>query len=332
MLSMGIWGLSHYLGKPKNPEEKFTAEQINEYLEGDTLILSKLNYYKANWDKQNPQNKTKDEGFLSSLLSDNENSNLSVEIDNWNQISDSIDSAITKRELIDKKDFEELKKIHFNYQESFEKTINGINKNNYKLLKEKLGDISSLSLSEIESKIEEIINRQDSEKSGTDSHVNQGAKTPNKDKEPQQNLGNVSTGGAEKKEDKGSEKTDKNTSVTSGKKAHTDTDGNSVNSSSDISSDIKKYLKGDEIKYYKLEEYKSKIGDRKINESITIALKLWELDLTETKDKKEYLNQIESNSYLRDSKLYQFVKNSIKKDLKKWNRNKSLKEISNENN
>jgi hypothetical protein len=311
ILTIGVWGLRQTIFKPKPIEKLISLEQISNYLESDELILDTLKLYKVNWEKQN-----------------------SNKIDNWNKISDSIVSAITKRELIDKKDFEKLREVHFNNQESFEKTIHKLNETKCKLLKEKLKDIdiSSLSLPEIESKIEEIINRQDSEKSGTDSHVNPGAKTPNKDREPQQNLGNVTTGGAEKKEDKGSEKTGKNTSVTSGKKADADTDGNSVNSSSDISSDIKKYLKGDEIKYYKLEEYKSKIGDRKINESITIALKLWELDLTETKDKKEYLNQIESNSYLRGSKLNQFVKKSIKKDLNKWNRNKSLKEISNENN
>jgi hypothetical protein len=332
ILCIGIWGLSHYLGKPKNPEEKITAEQINEYIEGDKLILSKLNDYKANWEKQNPQNNTKDEGVLSSFLSDNENSDLSVEIDNWNKIGNSIDSAISKRELIDKKDFEELKKIHFNYQESFEKTIDKVKKNKYKLLKEKLGDISSLSLAEIETKIELFLNKQVSKKNSTVSPVNQGLKTSPKVTVPQKNSEIIKTVNKEKNENKGQEKTGENNKGTSLKNAHNDTDGKSINTTSDISSDIKKYLKGDEIKYYKLEEYKSKIDDRKINESITIALKLWVLDLTETKDKKDYLNQIESNSYLRGSKLNQFVKNSIKKDLKKWNRNKSLKEISNENN
>ncbi|GAA4075014.1 hypothetical protein GCM10022389_20830 [Flavobacterium cheonanense] len=312
ILTVGVWGLRQTIFKPKPIEKLISLEQISNYLESDELILDTLKLYKVNWEKQN-----------------------SNKIDNWNKISDSIVSAITKRELIDKKDFEKLREVHFSNQESFEKTIHKLNETKCKLLKEKLKDIdiSSLSLPEIESKIEEIINRQDSEKSRTDSHVNPGAKTPNKDREPQQNSGNVTTGGAEKKEDKGSEKTGKNTSVTSGKKADADTDGNSVNSSSDISSDIKKYLKGDEIKKIKLEEYKNTVSDPKIKESIIITLKLWELDGTDSKKKKNYLKQIENNSYLKNSKLNQFVKKIIDKNEPIIKNNiKTLKEIIDENN
>jgi hypothetical protein len=58
------------------------------------------------------------------------------------------------------------------------------------------------------------------------------------------------------------------------------------------------------LDYPKLEEYKSKIGDRKINESITIALKLWELDLTETKDKKEVSSGFLSLERAKTMKTY----------------------------
>jgi len=331
ILFIGIWGLSHYFVKQENQEEKITAEIINEYLEGDALILSELNAYKSNWEKQNPKLNREKDGFW--FLPVDKNSNSAEELNTWKQINDNIVSAITKRKLIDKMDFKKLKKVHFNNQESFEKTIHDVKKNKYELLKEKLGNISSLSLAEIESEIEEILNEQDIEKDGTDSHVNQGAKTPNKDRETQQNLGNVTTGGAEKKEDKGSERTGENSTVTSRKKEHIDKDENSVNPSSDISSDIKKYLKGDEIKKIKLEEYKNTVSDSKIKGSIIIALKLWELDGKDLKKKKDYLDQIENNSYLKNSKLNQFVKKIINKnETIKKNNMKTLKEIIDENN
>ncbi|KAB1157957.1 hypothetical protein [Flavobacterium luteum] len=336
ILSIGIWGLSHYVGKQENPEEKITAEIINEYLEGDALILSKLITYKANWEMQNPQNNTNDEGFWSSIFHNDENQNSFEETDNWNQISDSIVSAITKRELIDKKDFEKLREeVHFNNQESFEKTIHNLSKTKCKLLKEKLKDIdiSSLSLPEIESKIKGIIDGQESKQSSTDLPFDQGSKSPPKDTGQKQSSEGVTTVIAGKKDNKGPQKTGENTIGTSERKAHTDNDGNSASPSSDISLEIKKYLKGDEIKKIKLEEYKNTVSDPKIKESILIALKLWELDGKDPKKKKDYLNQIENNRYLIDSKLNQFVKKIINKDetIKK-NNMKTLKEISNENN
>ncbi|MBP6754675.1 MAG: hypothetical protein KA210_00910 [Bacteroidia bacterium] len=334
ILSIGIWGLIHLISKPKQDQKLISSVQINNYLESDNLILDTLKFYQVNWEKQNPQNKTKDKGFLSSLLSNNEDSNVSNETDNWTQVSDSINSAIYKRELINNKDFEELEKIHFNKQESFEKIIHDIRKNKYEFLKEKLGDISSLSLAEIESKIKEILNEQDSEKGSDNSPVNEGPKTSPKETEPKQSPGSVTTISGDKKENKGPEKTEVNSTGTgtSDKKTKIDKNKNSANPSSDISSEIKKYIKGDEITFNKLEEFKSKTVDSKIKESITIALKLWELDGTDAKAKREYLKQIEDNRFLSGSKLNLFVKNNKTKDLKTWNRTKSLKEISNENN
>jgi hypothetical protein len=321
ILSIGIWGLRQTIFKPKPNEKLFSLEQISNYLESDELILDTLKLYKANWEMQNPQNNTNDEGFWSSIFHNDENQNSSEEIDNWNQISDSIVSAITKRELIDKKDFEKLREVHFNNQESFEKTIHNLSKNKYELLKKKLGDISSLSLSEIESKIDSILDKQDINKGSTNLPPNQEPKTTSKVTDPPQSTGGITTGSAGKKEKKGPDKAGKNTN------------GTSVNSSSDISSEIKNYLKGDEIKKIKLEEYKNTVTDPKIKGSIIIVLKLWELDGKDSKKKKDYLKQIENNSYLTNSKLKQFIERIINKNepIKK-NNMKTLKEIIDENN
>jgi hypothetical protein len=304
ILSIGIWGLSHYFGKQKNPNEKITAEQINEYLEGDALILSKLNAYKANWDKQNPRNSTKDEGFLSSLLSDNKNPNSSEETYNWNQIGDSINSAITKRKLIDKMDFEKLEKVHFSNQESFEKTIDDVNKSKYELLKKKLGDVSNLSLTEIESKIKGIINGQESKENGADLPVNQEQRAPVSATVSSKNPGATTNG-------------------TSDEKKPAKADGNTVSSITGDTSEIIARLKSGELTKSKLDDYKSKKIEAKLLKSVELALNLWGLDPDNKPQCKKYLNDITQNDNLKQNTVLKNIVNEI------ISKGKSIKQISN---
>ena len=319
ILSTGIWGLSRYFGKQENPEEKITAEVINKYLQGDALILSKLKDYKANWEKQNPQNNTTDEGFLSSLLSNNENLNSSEETDNWNQISDSIDSALHKRKLIDDKKFAELIEIHFGNQKSFEETINNVKKNKYELLKKKLGDISNLKLSEIESKIKEIINKQDSIKASTVSPVNQDSKTQPKVTDPPQNTGAIKSGSTGKNEQTGSEKHNESANAGSAKDKN---DINPISSTSLVNSEIIERLKGGDITRLNLDDYKDKTKDPVITKSITLLSELWAIESSDNSCEK-YSIKINNNSFLNKNIVLKNIIAEMKskvKDSKSWGR------------
>lgn len=318
ILCIGIWGLRQTIFKPKPNEKLFSLEQISNYLESDELILDTLKLYKANWEMQNPQNNTNDEGFLSSLLSDNENPNLSYETDTWYQISDSIDSAISKRELIDKMDFEKLEKENFIYQQSFEQTIHKVKKNKYELLKEKLRDISSLSLAEIESKIEEILNKQDSGKSSTKLHASQDTQTTPKVTGPSQRKGGVVTGSAEKSD----KITFENTTGTSGKKDDNAANGNIATTTETlgINSEIKQKLKSGDITKIELEKYKNNTKDPLLINSIDLLSELWAIESSDNSCEK-YSIKINNNSFLNKNSVLKNIIAEMKskvKDSKSW--------------
>ncbi|NLO69351.1 MAG: hypothetical protein GX102_00025 [Porphyromonadaceae bacterium] len=152
VLAVGIWFLYHSFGKEKQAKETpLTAQQITTYVEGDSLMLGKLESYMAIWEKQKPEIKTL-AGIVwynptTWFVGSNESEPDSTDYKIWDEYKKSIDRAIEIRSLLNNLSFAELKNQEYvTAQQSFKAAIEKIDSAKYSEVGQKLGDVSRLTL------------------------------------------------------------------------------------------------------------------------------------------------------------------------------------------
>lgn len=158
-----IWALYSPFGENKPPQDTSSAaERITAYLTGDSLMLAKLNTYKAEWEKQKPEI----ESFGSSVwynpttwfVGENEAVSDSSNYQKWNEIMQSIDNAINLRKMLNDKNFSKLKNHSYSYyHESFKTEVERIDTSQYAMVKTELNDVSNLTLTQIANRIKNIL-------------------------------------------------------------------------------------------------------------------------------------------------------------------------------
>ncbi|MBK8855696.1 MAG: hypothetical protein IPN10_16725 [Saprospiraceae bacterium] len=230
LIAFGIWLVNAYLGKSdKSPNIQLTRQQIQTYVEGDSLLLHTLEDYKNMWQSQQKHYvQRKGKGFFGGQ----------VEVDSsewkkvWQPVFEKIELAIKKRNLIKVQDFAELKKQNYSRdQQSFKNALGKIDSTKYVELIRKLGDVSNLTLSDIADKFDEFLNSNNPEKQS----IAENSKIGN---EPNPSDINVNV---------------PNKLRESNIKPN---ESKSESNSNDIIAEIIEYLKGNELEKSKLEEYK----------------------------------------------------------------------------
>lgn len=132
VIAIGVLLVVYYLGKDKSDATPLTAKQISDYVFGDSLMLDRLYDYEEKWEAQ--------EGDK--------------------DILESIKQAIEKRTKIDLKQFNELNYGDFKKSEQqriFYKSIDGIDSTKNEEISGHLGDISSLTLTQIKDSINAVL-------------------------------------------------------------------------------------------------------------------------------------------------------------------------------
>lgn len=154
---------------PDNKESAITENIITNYVEGDELLLDTLNNYEIQWKQQKP--KEKNTGILG-MFGFGKKETDSTEYKTWKETDELIEKAMKMRSLIDSAEFKlVLDSSYFSEnQESFKNVLQKVDSIKssdslqYKNVIDNIGDISSLSLSEITDKINEVINPSKDEK------------------------------------------------------------------------------------------------------------------------------------------------------------------------
>jgi hypothetical protein len=128
---------------------KIDSEQITNYIEGDSLLLYKLNEFKYDLELHKPEVKEINSGLLSWFMG-SEKQLDSTALTNWRNDTLNINEAINKRNLLNDKDFKKLKKLNFSSnQNNLIEVINKIDSTKYKDFSKVLGNVSDKTLSEI---------------------------------------------------------------------------------------------------------------------------------------------------------------------------------------
>lgn len=314
LLGIGIW-FAFYKEIDK-VENTFTSTEIQNYIEGDSLLLNKLNEYQIDWEKQHPTNKEK-ENILSVLWPYSKKDITTVDLKTWEQTKEIIDSAIYKRTIIDDKKFKELANMNFSFekQQQFSKTIKKIKISKFKEVDEKLGNVSDLTLTQISSKIDSLLdtkvngsvpNNNSNEASATSPNTNQRTDRTSRISPTNPDNRNRSS----------------NSNSNNPSPPPTSAAGNNVNKSESNNDKIINYLKSGEIKKIELEKYKLQTNDAALKTSIDLALKFWELDGSRNSSYKTYLEKVNNDSKLKNSVLQKLVT-----ELKKNENSKYVKTI-----
>ncbi len=280
VLVLCIWALSHILGDGKATKETtITSTRITVYVEGDSLMFEKLNEYKTKWQSQEQDYIQKSGGGFFGGKERKDSTKWKTE---WKPAMESIELAITKRELIINKQFDELKKQNFNYQKQsvFKMSIEKIDSTKW----QQLGDLSSLTLTQIAEKINSGI---------TPKEPIKGEKINKQKKEVKKVEPKIEkTGDQPKKQLKQLEQKNTQTQPVV----------------TDNTSEIIAYIKGSELKKEKLNQYLKVVGkNEKLKESIKLCLKLWDLDGTKNKSYLSYKKELENNNNFKDSDLKIFI-------------------------
>jgi hypothetical protein len=136
-------------------------QTVREYVEGDSLFIDKLNVYKTNWESQQPQTSEKGGGVLG-VFGIGKKQTESTEYKEWDKVTQWINRAIEKRELINDKNFVELKNQRYSDgQQKFKDAVNKIDSTRYEDVSNQLGNVDELTLSQIAEKIQDLLNEND---------------------------------------------------------------------------------------------------------------------------------------------------------------------------
>jgi len=279
IIGLGIWtGYTHFFGAAESPQQPpLTRDQIEAYVNGEELLPDTLNDYRKKWKSQKPKNLEERTGRFSFIgIGEKEESD---EYTRWKNDSISIANAIDKRKLIDSCNFEKLKNSDVEFSEMqriFKNTINNLDRSQYVDVKNKLVDVSGLTLTVIADSIKKIISPNVPEA------VDENNKQNNEQKQ--------------------------------GVKQSTEhkyvTPRQSKQSQIDNTQNVTKELQGSSITKQQLEQYKE--ANYKQNSSIELYLKFWETvnNSTQKKDFDALLDRVKRDNILKDSELKNYL-NSI---------------------
>lgn len=227
-------------------KSELSPAEIKSYVEGEALFLEELNTYKDEWAKLK---NTKD----------------SVE---YREYEGFIDKAIKKREAITNGNFDFLtySHNHVNYsdkQQKFKIAVEKINEKQYEQVKDKLGNVSQLTLTQIADSINKILAPSIKTNSTTEKNNTQPKKEETNQNEKKSNQPPPLT-----KEEK----------------------------------EIIKYLEGDEFNFQILENYDKTNTSQKLKPSIKLALKFWSLDGLKPNTYFTYFQKVNNDYYLKNNK------------------------------
>ena len=273
VLTFSIWALYSLFGKDKEPIEIPLSElKIELYVEGDSLIASKLNEYRENWERQEQNFIDKSGG----IFGGEENVDSSRWVKEWKPVYESIGRAIKIRELINNKNIEELRKQHYTNNQLFFKTaIEKTDSNKYQEVHKQLGDVSALTLTQIAKKINKILEPKEPAKEETQQEVKKEENIP------------VTKNEASKK----NEKTQEQKTV-----------------ANNNTSEIIQYLKGSDLKKETLKKYLENAGENTtLKASLNLCLKLWSLNGARNNSYYTYLEDLNKDPNLKVSDLKNFV-------------------------
>jgi hypothetical protein len=341
-LVLVIW-VAFFSTKSDNPKPPINKFKIQMYVESDSLFYEKLNILKSNWEKQKPEESEKGGGILNLFIKSKKQPDI-AKINEWEKTNENIINAIKKRELIDAYNFSELKKQHYSaQQQQFKITLEKIDSEKYKEVGTRLGNVSALTLNQIAYKIDSIVkalNSQENIQSGrtTDEHQ-ENANAQNIPANENSTRSNSSGTGANS--NSGSGKAGSTTSNNNSRSSSGNRTGNQQNHqqiSADKITEIKQYLKGNELNEQRLDEYKKTSGiSDPLKASIRLCLDFWELDASGSdKNAKTYYSfrkKIDADENLKDSKLKTFIEKMCDKkenpnpSYRKQDKIKGLKKI-----
>lgn len=299
----------------ENAEQPINKYKIQEYVQGDSLLLERLTSYKTNWEKQKPVFSEKGGGILDFFKGRKKNTNPN-EYNEWDEVMHSLDSAITKRTFIDKADIEEVKKQnYFPKQKEFKTAFDKIDSDKYEIVGTQLGVVSALTLHQIANKIDSIVNKNNSQtnnQSGNATNIQEESaytgRTPAIGNSTRSNSSGNGVNSDSSSRSSGSTSTT-NTGRSSPIKK-TDNQQNRQQVSSDKATKIKNYLKGDKLNEDSLKQYKSLNGlSKDLIKSLNLCLDFWELDGDKGAKRTYYsLNEkVKANEYFIGSKLKTFL-------------------------
>ncbi|GHT87496.1 hypothetical protein FACS189474_0410 [Bacteroidia bacterium] len=327
----------------KSQQQTITSTQITAYVEGDSLMLPTLKFYQNYWEKQKQSSSTN--------------------LKEWQSVDNEIKQAITKRTTIDEKKFLELKYDDFKRsrtQQTFIKTVSNIgDSTKAKLVADKLGDVSALTLTQIADSIESILAKIEL---SSEFPLKKGSKGENV-KKLQEALNKIyrltltvdgDFGGscvtALKNNGLPEEISENyfNDLIQQSQQITTDTGRSNSRSSAtghssesattppndDKTSEIIQYIKGSELKKATLEEYKNQTTNQNLKKSIDLALKFWVIDGTKNKSYSSYQKELDNDNNLNHSELKIVVDVQCRKEkpryvveLPRSDQNKKLNEL-----
>lgn len=255
-ISIGIWIMYEEKKEVQFEQPQQNAYQyIQTYIEGNSLILDTLKKYK---NSQTIEPKS---------------------------VSNSLESAIKKREFINSWNFDTLKKLHYYpAQQNFHTTIKKINSPQYYAVKSRFGDISSWTLDQIADSIKTVLNTTKpaaENKPETKKEVNEEKKGESKKEviqpaKPEQKK--------EKKLVSPAAKMDKTT-------------------------EIIQYLKGDELKKEVLNKYLKEAGNNAaLIKSIRLCLSLWILNGQKNNDYCSVYRNCAKDNNLKETNITKILK------------------------
>ena len=287
LIVLGFWLYNVYFSKNNQTQDiPLTAQQIQTYIEGDSLLIHTLNDYKQEWNSQQENYiHRKGKGFFGG----EEEVDSSGWKKEWQPVLKNIELAIFKRNLINEKKFAELKTHYFSInQQSFKDAIDKIDSTKYNELKQKLGDVSSLTLSDIAAKVDKFPKSNNPERQSKAEIITKTGIAP----KPNDNQ--VKFPGKSKESNIKSYESKKESN------------------SNDKTAEIMEYLKGAELDKSKLEEYKTLTGiNKNLKNSIQLGLEFWLLNGTgegnAAKTYYSYREKVKLDENFEDSKLRKFI-------------------------
>ncbi|MCL2650067.1 MAG: hypothetical protein FWD60_03445 [Candidatus Azobacteroides sp.] len=286
--------------KNDDKNQPIDVAEIQMYVEGDSLLIEKLTDYKKNWQKQENDFIKKSGG---GLFGGDETFDSAKWRSEWQPAYESIERAITKRELINRKQFAEIKYKTNNDELKFGTTqvklkdaIFKIDSTKYDLVSQDLGDVNALTLTQIADKINEILT----------------TKEPTKEEQLPES----------KKEEKKAEPKQGNLKSTEQQKQSTQMEQNSETTSAVSTDNISKiiqYIKESELDEVILKEYKNTKGiNQNLKNSIQLCLDFWALDGSGSgKNPKTYWNfrdKVNADKNFNNSKLKAFLDKMCNED------------------
>lgn len=292
VIVLGILSYIHFFAEKDHRPTSLSREEIMNYVNGNDFKLNTLDDYLFKWNslEQDYIKKSRDFPFVGSVTKD------STEWKNiWNPILDTIKNAKEKRNIIDSKDFSKLQKLFFSTDQTFFiETINKINKNKFSTLIVQLDDISNLSLIEIATKINDLLN------SPTPPVTD--PPTPPVTKNPTPPVTNPTTSPA------------------------------SNNTLTEEDKKIVLLLQTDEFKKSDIEAHLLKCKNKSLISSLKLCLKFWNLDGSNNNPYPSYKAELDKSEHLKLSKLKSFVdqmsnKQNPKYTIRESDKNKKLSKI-----